>query len=220
MKQILLVEDDHDIAALLRLNLEDEGYAITHEPDGGNALQRLEKQPWDAVILDLTLPGIDGREILREWRANGKQEPVLILTARDALAERVEGLRLGADDYLCKPFALIEVAARLEALVRRASGQASNILRHGQVTLDPGALVATSADEPLSLKPKEFALLELLMRNKGRVLPRKLIQEKLYTWDENVSSNAIEVHVHHLRRKLGSDFIRTVHGIGYTLGDA
>lgn len=152
--------------------------------------------------------------------SNGKQEPVLILTARDALAERVEGLRLGADDYLCKPFALIEVAARLEALVRRASGQASNILRHGQVTLDPGALVATSADEPLSLKPKEFALLELLMRNKGRVLPRKLIQEKLYTWDENVSSNAIEVHVHHLRRKLGSDFIRTVHGIGYTLGDA
>mgnify|MGYP001042441900 FL=1 len=101
-----------------------------------------------------------------------------------------------------------------------ASGQASNTLRHGQVTLDPGALVATAAGEPLSLKPKEFALLELLMRNKGRVLPRKLIEEKLYTWDENVSSNAVEVHVHHLRRKLGSDFIRTVHGIGYTLGDA
>jgi two-component system response regulator QseB len=132
----------------------------------------------------------------------------------------VEGLRLGADDYLCKPFALIEVAARLEALVRRASGQATSELRHGQVTLNPGALVATFAGEPLSLKPKEFALLELLMRNKGRVLPRKHIEEKLYNWDENVSSNAVEVHVHHLRRKLGSDFIRTVHGIGYTLGDA
>ncbi|VEA15318.1 DNA-binding transcriptional regulator QseB [Salmonella enterica subsp. enterica] len=111
-----------------------------------------------------------------------------------------------------------EVAARLEALVRRASGQASSELRHGQVTLNPGNLVATLAGEPLALKPKEFALLELLLRNKGRVLPRKLIEEKLYNWDDDVSSNAVEVHVHHLRRKLGSEFIRTVHGIGYTLG--
>ncbi len=163
---------------------------------------------------------MDGRDILRDWREQGKREPVLILTARDALAERVEGLRLGADDYLCKPFALIEVAARLEALMRRASGQASSELRHGRVILSPGDRVATLAGEPLILKPKEFALLELLMRNAGRVLPRKLIEEKLYNWDEEVTSNAVEVHVHHLRRKLGSDFIRTVHGIGYTLGEA
>ncbi len=162
---------------------------------------------------------MDGRDILREWREKGKQEPVLILTARDALAERVEGLRLGADDYLCKPFALIEVAARLEALVRRASGQASSELRHGR-DAQSSNLVATLAGEPLALKPKEFALLELLLRNKGRVLPRKLIEEKLYNWDDDVSSNAVEVHVHHLRRKLGSEFIRTVHGIGYTPGDA
>jgi len=144
---------------------------------------------------------------------------VLVLTARDGLAQRVEGLRLGADDYLCKPFALIEVAARLEALMRRAHGQASNALRHGNVSLSPDNLTATLNDEPLLLKPKEFALLELLMRNAGRVLPRKLIEEKLYNWDDDVSSNAVEVHVHHLRRKLGSSFIRTVHGIGYTLGE-
>lgn len=126
----------------------------------------------------------------------------------------------GADDYLCKPFALIEVAARLEALVRRSHGQARSELRHGKVTLDPASLVATLEGETLVLKPKEFALLELLMRNAGRVLPRKAIEEKLYNWDDDVSSNAVEVHVHHLRRKLGSDFILTVHGIGYTTGDA
>ncbi|PLK75298.1 two-component system response regulator QseB, partial [Klebsiella pneumoniae] len=165
-------------------------------------------------------PGIDGLDILREWRDKGRHEPVLILTARDALSQRVEGLRLGADDYLCKPFALIEVAARLEALIRRAHGQSSSELRHGKVILDPNRLTASLDGESLALKPKEFALLELLMRNAGRVLPRKLIEEKLYTWDDEVSSNAVEVHVHHLRRKLGSDFIRTVHGIGYTLGDA
>ncbi|HDC4289105.1 TPA: winged helix-turn-helix domain-containing protein, partial [Enterobacter kobei] len=168
----------------------------------------------------LTLPEIDGLDILRAWREGGHSEPVLILTARDALNQRVEGLRLGADDYLCKPFALIEVAARLEALVRRSHGQTRSELRHGKVTLDPASLIATLDGETLTLKPKEFALLELLMRNAGRVLPRKLIEEKLYTWDDDVSSNAVEVHVHHLRRKLGSDFIRTVHGIGYTLGDA
>ena len=172
------------------------------------------------MILDLTLPGIDGLDILRDWREQKRAEPVLILTARDAIDQRVEGLRLGADDYLCKPFALVEVAARLEVLIRRRHGQTQSVLRHGNVTLDPGNLVATLDGETLALKPKEFALLELLLRNAGRVLPRKLIEEKLYTWDDEVTSNAVEVHVHHLRRKLGTAFIRTVHGIGYTLGDA
>ncbi|ECM7081660.1 two-component system response regulator QseB [Salmonella enterica subsp. enterica serovar Enteritidis] len=218
--RILLVEDDTLIGDGIKAGLSKMGFSVVWFTEGRPGKEALYSAPYDAVILDLTLPGMDGRDILREWREKGKQEPVLILTARDALAERVEGLRLGADDYLCKPFALIEVAARLEALVRRASGQASSELRHGQVTLNPGNLVATLAGEPLALKPKEFALLELLLRNKGRVLPRKLIEEKLYNWDDDVSSNAVEVHVHHLRRKLGSEFIRTVHGIGYTLGDA
>ena len=139
--RILLIEDDTLIGDGLKTGLSKMGFSIDWFTEGRQGKEALYSAPYDAVILDLTLPGIDGRDILREWRANGKQEPVLILTARDALAERVEGLRLGADDYLCKPFALIEVAARLEALVRRASGQASNTLRHGQVTLDPGALV-------------------------------------------------------------------------------
>ncbi|MFW0766260.1 quorum sensing response regulator transcription factor QseB [Trabulsiella odontotermitis] len=217
--RILLVEDDKLIGDGLKAGLSKMGFSLDWFTRGDEGKAALYAAPYDAVILDLSLPGIDGLDILREWRNKGHSEPVLILTARDALSQRVEGLRLGADDYLCKPFALIEVAARLEALIRRSHGQSSNELRHGAVTLDPGKLTATLSGEPLALKPKEFALLELLLRNTGRVLPRKLIEEKLYNWDDDVSSNAVEVHVHHLRRKLGSDFIRTVHGIGYTLGD-
>jgi len=218
--RILLVEDDKLIGDGIKAGLTKLGFSVDWFTEGETSRAALYSAPYDAVVLDLTLPGIDGLQILRDWRERGRSEPVLILTARDALNQRVEGLRLGADDYLCKPFALIEVAARLEALVRRSHGQAHSELRHGGVTLDPSRLVASLNGETLVLKPKEFALLELLMRNAGRVLPRKLIEEKLYTWDDDVSSNAIEVHVHHLRRKLGSDFIRTVHGIGYTLGDA
>ncbi|PSS46216.1 quorum sensing response regulator transcription factor QseB [Leclercia sp.] len=218
--RILLVEDDKLIGDGIKAGLTKLGFSVDWFTEGETGRAALYSAPYDAVVLDLTLPGIDGLQILREWREQGRSEPVLILTARDALNQRVEGLRLGADDYLCKPFALIEVAARLEALVRRSHGQAHSELRHGGVTLDPTRLVASLNGETLLLKPKEFALLELLMRNAGRVLPRKLIEEKLYTWDDDVSSNAIEVHVHHLRRKLGSDFIRTVHGIGYTLGNA
>jgi two-component system response regulator QseB len=218
--RILLVEDDVLIGDGIKTGLSKMGFNVDWFTEGREGKEALYSAPYDAAILDLTLPGMDGRDILRDWRGRGKREPVLILTARDALAERVEGLRLGADDYLCKPFALIEVAARLEALVRRASGQASSELRHGRLALDPGSRIASLGGEPLPLKPKELALLELLMRNAGRVLPRKLIEEKLYGWDEEVSSNAVEVHVHHLRRKLGSEAIRTVHGIGYTLGEA
>lgn len=217
--RILLIEDDKLIGDGIKTGLGKMGFSIDWFTDGKEGKVALYSAPYDAVILDLTLPGMDGLDILREWREKSHTEPVLILTARDALSQRVEGLRLGADDYLCKPFALIEVAARLEALIRRAHGQASNVLRHGAVELDPAKLIATLEGESLALKPKEFALLELLLRNSGRVLPRKLIEEKLYNWDEEVTSNAIEVHVHHLRRKLGSHFIRTVHGIGYTLGD-
>ncbi len=218
--RILLVEDDKLIGDGIKAGLAKMGFSVDWFTDGGTGQAALFSAPYDAVVLDLTLPGTDGLEILRAWREQARREPVLILTARDALNQRVEGLRLGADDYLCKPFALIEVAARLEALVRRSHGQSSSQLKHGEVTLDPVSLTATQRGEPLTLKPKEFALLELLLRNAGRVLPRKLIEEKLYSWDDEVSSNAVEVHVHHLRRKLGSGFIRTVHGIGYTLGDA
>ncbi|AIA25254.1 quorum sensing response regulator transcription factor QseB [Kosakonia sacchari] len=217
--RILLVEDDTLIGDGLKAGLGKKGFSVDWFTDGKQGKAALFSAPYDAVILDLTLPGIDGLDILRDWREKKRTEPVLILTARDAIDQRVEGLRLGADDYLCKPFALVEVAARLEVLIRRRHGQTQSLLRHGNITLDPGNRVATLDGETLVLKPKEFALLELLLRNAGRVLPRKLIEEKLYTWDDDVTSNAVEVHVHHLRRKLGTASIRTVHGIGYTLGD-
>ncbi|MGY5955383.1 quorum sensing response regulator transcription factor QseB [Kosakonia sp. BK9b] len=218
--RILLIEDDTLIGDGIKAGLSKKGFSIDWFTDGKQGKAALFTAPYDAVILDLTLPGIDGLDILRDWRSQKRVEPVLILTARDAINQRVEGLRLGADDYLCKPFALIEVAARLEVLVRRTHGQTQSTLSHGEVMLDPVSHVATLDGAPLQLKPKEFALLELLLRNVGRVLPRQLIEEKLYNWDDDVTSNAVEVHVHHLRRKLGTAFIRTVHGIGYTLGDA
>ncbi|MCX9937482.1 response regulator [Klebsiella pneumoniae] len=218
--KILVIEDDALLLQGLILAMQSEGYVCDGVSTAHEAALSLASNHYSLIVLDLGLPDEDGLHFLSRMRREKMTQPVLILTARDALSQRVEGLRLGADDYLCKPFALIEVAARLEPLIRRAHGQSSSELRHGKVILDPNRLTASLDGESLALKPKEFALLELLMRNAGRVLPRKLIEEKLYTWDDEVSSNAVEVHVHHLRRKLGSDFIRTVHGIGYTLGDA
>ena len=218
--KILVIEDDALLLQGLILAMQSEGYVCDGVSTAHEAALSLASNHYSLIVLDLGLPDEDGLHFLTRMRREKMTQPVLILTARDALSQRVEGLRLGADDYLCKPFALIEVAARLEALIRRAHGQSSSELRHGKVRLDPNRLTASLDGESLTLKPKEFALLELLLRNAGRVLPRKLIEEKLYNWDDEVSSNAVEVHVHHLRRKLGSEFIRTVHGIGYTLGDA
>ncbi|KAA0262753.1 MAG: quorum sensing response regulator transcription factor QseB [Hafnia alvei] len=218
--RVLLIEDDKLIGDGIKAGLIKMGFSVDWFTEGKQGLSALDSAPYDAVVLDLSLPGMDGLDILRSWRQNGHDEPVLILTARDALEQRVAGLQQGADDYLCKPFALIEVAARLQALIRRRHGQVQTTLNHGSVSLDPINLTVTYNDEPIYLKPKEFALLELLLRNEGRVLPRPLIEEKIYNWDDDVSSNAIEVHIHHLRKKFGSSFIRTVHGIGYTLGEA
>ncbi|MFQ6247224.1 quorum sensing response regulator transcription factor QseB [Yersinia enterocolitica] len=218
--RVLLIEDDPLIGDGIKTGLKKMGLTVDWFSDGQQGLVALDATSYDAVILDLSLPGIDGLDILCNWRRNGHEEPVLILTARDALEQRVTGLQQGADDYLCKPFALIEVTARLQALVRRRHGLVQTTLSHGSVRLDPINFTVTKDDEPLFLKPKEFTLLELLLRNEGRVLPRTLIEEKIYNWNDEISSNAVEVHIHHLRRKLGSHFIRTVHGIGYTLGDA
>ncbi|CNH98932.1 DNA-binding transcriptional regulator BasR [Yersinia massiliensis] len=218
--RVLLIEDDKLIGDGIKAGLMKMGFSVDWFIEGKQGLNALGAAPYDAVILDLSLPGMDGLDILRSWRQNGRDEPVLILTARDAIEQRVAGLQQGADDYLCKPFALIEVAARLQVLIRRRHGQVQTALTHGPVSLDPINLTVTHKGEPLYLKPKEFALLELLLRNEGRVLPRSLIEEKIYNWDDDVSSNAIEVHIHHLRKKFGSHFIRTVHGIGYTLGDS
>lgn len=218
--RVLLIEDDRLIGDGLKAGLTKLGFNVDWFFDGKTGLRAIDCAPYDAVVLDLSLPGIDGMDILYEWRNNGHDEPVLILTARDALTERVTGLQNGADDYLCKPFALVEVAARLQALIRRRHGQLTPTLSYNHVVFEPSTLKVTSHGETVILKPKELAILELFLHNISRVLPRTLIEEKLYNWDEEVSSNAVEVHIHHLRRKLGSDFIRTVHGVGYTLGEA
>lgn len=216
--RILLIEDDSLIGDGTKAGLTKLGFNVDWFSDGKQGYHALSAAPYDAVVLDLSLPKMDGLDILAQWRKTGADIPVLILTARDALEQRVEGLRCGADDYLCKPFALTEVGARLQALIRRRYGQLQPQLRHGEVTLDPAAHTVTVGGEALAVKPRELALLELFMRNPGRVLTRTQLEEKLYSWDDDVSSNAVEVHIHHLRKKLGSDFIRTVHGVGYTLG--
>ena len=218
--RILLIEDDTLIGDGLKVGLTKLGFSVDWFVSGEAGFQALTAAPWDAVVLDLSLPERDGLGILRQWRQQGHDVPVLILTARDALDQRVQGLQLGADDYLCKPFALTEVAARLQALIRRRHGQLQPELKHGNVVMAPGSHSVLCDGEAVSLKSRELALLELFLRNPGRVLTRSQLEEKLYSWDEDVSSNAVEVHIHHLRKKLGSQFIRTVHGVGYTLGGA
>lgn len=217
--RILLIEDDKLIGDGIKAGLTRLGFNLDWFTDGLVGKNALESAPYDAVILDLSLPGLDGLDLLRQWRQAGHDVPVLILTARDALEQRVSGLQSGADDYLCKPFALTEVAARLQALIRRRHGQLMPQLVHGNVVFDTATRSVSCNGEPVTLTPRELAVLELFLHNKGRVLARPLIQEKLYNWDDEVSSNAVEVHIHHLRRKLGNGFIRTIHGVGYTLGD-
>lgn len=217
--RILLVEDDGQIGDGLRMGLRQLGFVVDWLQDGLQARDALSAAPYDAAVLDLGLPRLDGMAILAAWRRQGSDLPVLVLTARDALADRVGGLDAGADDYLAKPFALAEVVARLRALHRRRQGMSQPLLSHGRLTLDPVGRVATLDGAPLELTARELALLELLLCNKGRVLPRERIEEKLYGWGQELESNALEVHVHHLRKKLGAGFIRTLRGIGYTLGD-
>jgi len=217
--RILLIEDDKMIGDGIKVGLTRLGFTLDWFTDGVTGKNALDSAPYDAVVLDLSLPGLDGMLLLRQWRQEGRDTPVLILTARDALEERVGGLQAGADDYLCKPFALAEVAARLEALIRRRHGQVTPKIQHGGIEFCPAGRSVSLHGEVIVLTPREVAVMELFLRNKNRVLPRQLIQEKLFSWEEEVSSNAVEVHIHHLRRKLGNGCIRTVHGVGYVLGD-
>ncbi len=215
--RIFLVEDDEIIGDGLVVGLEKQGFTVDWLQDGTIAKDSLQASH-DAVILDLTLPGMDGLELLQYWRAQGNVVPILILTARGNVTQRVEGLNLGADDYLAKPFALQEVVARLRALQRRQTGQAHVLLRYGEVSFDPQKRVVYKGDAPIHVSPKAMILLEVFLNNADAVLSKAVLEEKLYGWNDEVSSNTIEVHVHHLRTKFGSNFIKTVHGIGYTLG--
>ncbi|MDD7545900.1 response regulator [Actinobacillus porcinus] len=217
--RILLIEDDSLIGNGLNIGLSKSGFLVDWFTDGKTGYDALKSAPYDAVVLDLTLPKMDGLAILQQWRQDKQDVPVLILTARDALDERVKGLQLGADDYLCKPFALVEVVARLQALIRRRHGQVNPIIEHSGVKFDPINHRVTLRDDEIALTAREYKLLELFMMNKERVLSRSFIEEKLYSWDDEVSSNALEVHMYNLRKKLGKQFIRTIHGVGYALGE-
>jgi len=213
--RILLVEDDDLLGDALKRGLSQAGFEVDAVADGVAALDALAAQCHAAVVLDLGLPKLDGLAVLRRLRARGLKLPVLILTARDALDDRVRGLDGGADDYVVKPVDLPELAARLRALIRRSRGEAAPTLVVGAIELDPAARRVRFRDRTVDLHAREFALLQELMLNAGRVLTREQLEDRLYRWGEEVESNAVEVHVHRLRRKLDPGVIRTIRGVGY-----
>jgi DNA-binding response OmpR family regulator len=215
--RILLVEDDPLLGDGLRAGLRQLGFLVDWVRDGSAAERELRAEPYAAAVLDLGLPLKDGMDVLASVRRAGVKLPVLVLTARDAVPERIRGLDLGADDYVIKPVDLHELAARLRALVRRAHGQPQERLCAQDVVLEPASRSVTKAGVPVTLATREFDLLHALMLNAGRVLSRDQLERHLYSWGQEVESNAIEVHIHHLRRKLGASLIQTVRGVGYLL---
>ncbi len=218
--RILLVEDDRLLGDGVQAGLTGSGFTVDWVRDGDAALAALSAESFAAVLLDLGLPKRDGLSVLASLRSAGNPVPVLVLTARDQVADKIRGLDLGADDYVIKPFDLDELAARLRALVRRSQGRADASLRHGDVVLDPAGRTVKLKGEPVTLTGKEFDLLRMLLDAAGRVLTRRVLEEQLYAWGEAVESNALEVHIHHLRRKLGGELIRTVRGVGYLVDEA
>jgi two-component system response regulator QseB len=218
--RLLLVEDDAMIGEAIRTGLKREGFAVDWVGDGESAAQVLRTEEFDLLLLDLGLPRKAGLQILGELRARGQGLPVLIITARDAVSDRVQGLDAGADDYLVKPFDLDELAARIRALLRRKAGHAAPAIEHLGVVLNPATHGVLRDGREVALSPREFALLQLLMERPGTILSRARIEERLYGWGEEIESNAVEVYVHGLRRKLGADFILTVRGVGYRVRPA
>ncbi|MFW5451783.1 MAG: response regulator [Methylophagaceae bacterium] len=215
--QILLIEDDLALAEALTESLRHEGFAVNHLSLGGLAISSVKTELPDIVILDLGLPDMDGTEVLKAIRQQSADLPVLILTARTALEDRISGLDLGADDYLAKPFEVDELLARLRVFERRASTSKHAELSIGKVTLDNASHQVSVANTIIDLSRREFMVLKALMENAGRVQTRDSLESKLYSWGEEVSSNTIEVHIHHLRKKLPSKFIQTLRGIGYII---
>jgi two-component system OmpR family response regulator/two-component system response regulator QseB len=227
--RILVVEDDTGIAAGLRTNLQQRGYAVDVCDGVASAWSALRAERFDAVLLDLGLADGEGSELLQRLRTSpptagleagapalpDPATPVLIVTARDRVSQRIAGLDQGADDYLVKPFDVDELDARLRALLRRAAGRASPTIRYGDIEVDPAARTVVQDGKPVEMSPREFSVLLVLLQARGRVLSRQQIEERLYSWQSAIESNAVEVHIHHLRRKLGSGCIQTMRGVGY-----
>jgi two-component system response regulator QseB len=215
--RVLLVEDDPMIGASVEKGLRQDGFAVDWVRDGRAAETAAATHTYDAILLDIGLPGKSGTDVLKSLRKGGSDTPVLLVTARDAISDRVSGLDAGADDYIVKPFDLDELAARIRAVVRRRSGRADPLIRAGEVTLDTASHRVTVKGREVALSARELALLEALLERRGAILSRSQLEEKIYGWGQEVESNAVEVYVHALRRKLGADFVKTVRGVGYTI---
>jgi two-component system, OmpR family, response regulator QseB len=217
LMRVLLVEDDPMIGASVQTGLRQDGFSVDWLRDGRAAEAALAAHTYDIVLLDLGLPGKRGDALLAGLRRAGNAVPVLIITARDAVSERIAGLDAGADDYIVKPFDLDELAARMRAVHRRRAGRADPVIRVGGIVFDPGSRRVTVDGREVALSARELALLEALLDRPGAILSRAQLEERIYGWGEEVESNAVEVHIHALRRKLGADFIRTVRGVGYVV---
>lgn len=215
--KILIVEDDALLQQGLTLALTGEGYAIDAAASASEADGYLHSGQYSLIVLDLGLPDRDGADLLRQWRRQQIDLPVLILTARDGLEDRVEGLDAGADDYLVKPFALVELKARVRALIRRYQGRSDNLLQHGDISLNLSSQQVCINALAIDVTPKEFALLTRLLMRAGQTVHRETLQQDLYSWQDDTGSNTLEVHIHNLRRKLGTQRIKTVRGVGYRL---
>ena len=215
--RLLLIEDDTMIGEVVLDLLRDEGYAVDWVRDGELAVAALATTRYDLLLLDLGLPKLDGISLLRQIRSQRLSTPVLITTARDAVAQRIEGLNLGADDYLVKPYDLEELLARIRALIRRSFGRSEHIYENGTVVIDPIAREVLVDSQQVVLSAREWAVLELLLARPGSTLSRKQLEEKLYSWKDEISSNAIEVYIHGLRKKLGAGLIQNVRGVGYMM---
>ena len=218
--RILVVEDDAMLRDGLKVGLGLHGFTVDAVASCGDARAALATAEFDAIVLDLMLPDGSGLDILRELRRRQDATPVLLLTAKDTVADRIGGLDTGADDYLGKPFDLDEVAARMRAISRRAAGRASPVLAWNGIELDPGRRTVEVDGKPVGLSRREFSILEALMRHPGTVLSKDQLADRLYGWEEDVESNTVEVHVHHLRVKIGRDAVETVRGLGYRLRSA
>ena len=216
--RLLLVEDDSMIGTAAQQGLRQEGHTVEWVRDGREAESAVAGVAYDLVLLDLGLPRRDGLSVLRGWRVKGEKVPVLIITARDAVSDRIAGLDAGADDYLVKPFDLDELSARVRAVLRRHAGQATSRIKLGELEIDTAAKRVKWKGREVALSGREYALLEALANRPGAYLTRAQLEERLYGWDEEIASNAVEVHIHSLRRKLDAQAIRNVRGMGYTLG--
>ncbi|MFQ5470245.1 MAG: response regulator [Gammaproteobacteria bacterium] len=215
--RLLLAEDDEILGNGIQMGLTQSGYAVDWVKDGESATAFLHAQEYDLLILDLGLPKKSGLDVLKKLRAEDNDTSVLILTARDTASDKVLGLDTGADDYMVKPFDLDELGARIRALLRRHSGRSTPIIQHRDLTLDPAAHTVTNNGEAIEISAREFTLLQMLLENRGRVMSRARLEESIYSWKDEVESNAVEVHIHHLRKKLGSELIRTIRGVGYVI---